>query len=235
VSFAHSPCGPNVAGLEAKNKKAWDDLYGATPQPVWGRRPIGFLEEFLAYVTPPLGSSSRVLDAGAGDGRNVAALEATGARVAICDASHQGLRKVAELRGQTARRAQCDLSRLPYRDGVFDFLLMTDVIETLPDPEPALAEARRVLAPGGMLLCNIPGHADPIADDAMSQVAGESFLYRDTYFFRFTNVDAASAQIARHGFEIVMVESRRWVEDPHPSFRSYAHEHISNVFLARRV
>jgi SAM-dependent methyltransferase len=223
-----------VSGLEARNKKAWDDLYGTTPQPVWGRRPIGFLEEFLAYATPALGAASRVLDAGAGDGRNVATLQATGARVSICDASHHGLRKVGALAAAAVRRAQCDLSRLPYRDGVFDFVLMTDVVETLPDPEPALAEARRVLAHGGLLLCNIPGRTDPIVDDAMAPVAGEAFLYRDTYFFRFTDIATATAMLARHGFTMVMAEPRRWIEDPHPAFRSYTHEHISNVFLARK-
>ena len=234
MSFTHSSCCADVSGLAAKNKKAWDDLYGTTSQPVWGRQPIGFLEEFLAYVTPALGQASRVLDAGAGDGRNVATLQRTGARVTICDASHHGLRKVRDLAGEAIRRAQCDLTLLPYLDGAFDFVLMTDVVETLPDPEPALSEARRVLAPGGVLLCNIPGHADPIADDAMSRLAGEGFLYRDTYFFRFTDVAAASALLGRHGFDIVMSGQRTWIEDPHPAFRSYAHEHISNVFLARK-
>jgi SAM-dependent methyltransferase len=225
-----------MSHLAEKNKRAWDDLYGATTQPVWGRRPIGFLAEFLDHVVPGVGSGSRVLDAGAGDGRNVETLERTGAHVVVCDASRHALRKVREVVHAEVRCAQCDLAMLPYGDDFFDLVVMTDVIETLPDPEPALAEAHRVLAPGGMLLCNIPGDEDPIADREMAEVGDEeAFLYRGKYFFRFIEAEQASALLRRRGFTIVLAEARAWIEDPHPSFRAYAHEHISNVFLCRKA
>jgi SAM-dependent methyltransferase len=118
---------------------------------------------------------------------------------------------------------------------MFDLVLMTDVIETLPDPETALAEAARVLKPGGMFLCNIPGDADPIADAEMSKLEDEEYLYRGTYFFRFMAEEAAAALIRRHGFEIVHAGPRTWVEEAHPSFRTYSHQHISTVFLGRKV
>jgi SAM-dependent methyltransferase len=224
-----------LSHLAERNKQAWDDLYGATSQPVWGRRPIGFLAEFLDHVTPGIGPGSRVLDAGAGDGRNVETLERTGARVVVCDASRHALRKLRDVVHAKVRCAQCDVSMLPYGDDVFDLVVMTDIIETLPDPEPALAEAHRVLAPGGMLLCNIPGDEDPIADRDMSEVDDEAFLYRGKYFFRFIEADQASAMMRRRGFVVIMAEARTWIEDPHPSFRAYAHEHISNVFLCRKA
>jgi SAM-dependent methyltransferase len=221
-----------LSHLAEKNKQAWDDLYGATSQPVWGRRPIGFLAEFLDHVTPGIGRGSRVLDAGAGDGRNVETLERTGARVVVCDASRHALRKVRQV---VHARVQCDVSRLPYGDDFFDLVVMTDIIETLPDPEPALAEAHRVLAPGGMLLCNIPGGEDPIADRDMAEAGDDdAFLYRGKYFFRFIEAQQASTMLRRRGFTVVLAETRAWIEDPHPSFRAYTHEHISNVFLCRK-
>ena len=224
-----------MSDISTKNKKAWDELYGTTTQPVWGRLPIGFLSEFLGYVDPTLGSGTRVLDAGAGEGRNVTALEQTGASVSVCDASLHGLRKMREVVHAGVRCAQCDLSALPYADGRFDLVLMTDVIETLPDPEPALAEAARVLKPGGMFLCNIPGDSDPIAEAEMSSLHDASYLYRGTYFYRFIDAEAAAAMLRRHRFEIVHAGQRAWTEEAHPSFRAYSHEHISNVFLARKL
>ena len=42
--------------------------------------------------------------------------------------------------------------RLPYPDARFDTVVATFVLCTIPDPAAALAEARRVLRPGGRLL-----------------------------------------------------------------------------------
>ncbi len=223
-----------VSDLSERNKRAWDDLYGRTDQPVWGRLPIGFLDEFLGYVTPRLGEGSRVLDAGAGEGRNVPTLELTRARVAVCDGSLHGLRKLRAGTGHRVRAAQCDLASLPYDDDVFDLVLMTDVVETLPEPEPALAEVYRVLKPAGLILCNIPGSGDPIADREMAPIDESGYLYRGTYFYRFFDVDRAASILRGRGFEIIRAESRTWTEEAHPSFRAYAHQHISNVFLGRK-
>jgi ubiquinone/menaquinone biosynthesis C-methylase UbiE len=41
--------------------------------------------------------------------------------------------------------------RLPHPDGVFDLVYMITVIGELPDPDAGLADARRVLKPGGVL------------------------------------------------------------------------------------
>jgi SAM-dependent methyltransferase len=223
--------GSSTASLSRRNKQAWDELYGRTDRPVWGRLPIGFLDEFLGYVTPDLTAASRVLDAGAGEGRNTPSLEATGARVSACDASLHGLRKLHAAFDASLGCAQCDLSALPFQDGVFDFVLLTDVIETLPDPDSALAEAGRVLKRGGMLLCNIPGRGDPIADQEMSPIDELGYLYQQTYFFRFVDEGAAAATLRSHGFTIAAYGPRRWTEDAHPGFRAYPHEHVSNVFL----
>jgi len=113
------------------------------------------LDAFAAAVTgaggdeaPPL-----VLDAGCGTGRVSRYLDAQGCRVAGVDVS-PGM--VAE-----ARRARPDLpvvvgslAALPYVDARFDgVLLWYSTIHTPPEGQPRLlAEAARVLRPGGHLL-----------------------------------------------------------------------------------
>jgi len=46
---------------------------------------------------------------------------------------------------------------LPFKDESFDVVLATQVYEHLPEPEIAIAEAVRVLSPGGRLIITVPG------------------------------------------------------------------------------
>jgi SAM-dependent methyltransferase len=54
---------------------------------------------------------------------------------------------------------------IPVDDGHFDAVLMSEVLEHLEDPVSSLAEARRVLKPGGRLVATMPFlfpvHGDP--------------------------------------------------------------------------
>jgi SAM-dependent methyltransferase len=45
---------------------------------------------------------------------------------------------------------------LPFRNGSFDFVLCTEVLEHVPDPEKSWAEIARVLKPGGVALVTTP-------------------------------------------------------------------------------
>jgi SAM-dependent methyltransferase len=50
----------------------------------------------------------------------------------------------------------CDLARIPVADARFDHVLLTQVLEHIPDPARVLAELHRVLAPGGRLWLTAP-------------------------------------------------------------------------------
>lgn len=58
-----------------------------------------------------------------------------------------------------------DVAALPFRDGAFDAIKMTEVLEHVPDPGTALAECRRVLRARGHLVISAPFlerlHGDP--------------------------------------------------------------------------
>jgi len=51
---------------------------------------------------------------------------------------------------------QLDASNLPFSNASFDVILMSEVIEHVPNAEKALAEINRVLKPGGLLLITWP-------------------------------------------------------------------------------
>lgn len=58
-----------------------------------------------------------------------------------------------------------DAHRLPIRDGAYDAVIATQVLEHCHTPERVVAEIHRVLKPGGVLVVSVPFvyvlHADP--------------------------------------------------------------------------
>lgn len=56
-------------------------------------------------------------------------------------------------------------SPLPFRDAAFDGAICAEVLEHVPDADALLQEIRRVLRPGGRLICTVPFvfhfHSDP--------------------------------------------------------------------------
>ena len=51
----------------------------------------------------------------------------------------------------------CDLAGdLPFEDGSFDTILLSDVLEHIPRPEHLWEEMSRILSPGGHLIMNVP-------------------------------------------------------------------------------
>jgi SAM-dependent methyltransferase len=94
----------------------------------------------------------RVLDAGCGAGAQAAALTEWGARVTAIDlsAAVDVAARLPALRAATV--AQADLAHLPFPDGAFDVVYCEGVLQHTEDSAPILAEFRRVLALGGLLL-----------------------------------------------------------------------------------
>lgn len=223
------------AALSRLNQGAWDALYGATEQPVWGSEPLPFLSAFDEALREALREPSRVLDAGVGEGRNLPFLLSLGAQqVDAIDASPRALEKVpAPLREQVTLRCG-QLADSGYPDQCFDAATLLDTFETLPDARTVLRELARVIRPGGLLLCNTPGLDDGVAGVDMRALSDNAFLYRSRYYFHFVTPDEAAAMLAEAGFEVVQTRHCAWVEAPHPGFRDETHGHASHVLLARR-
>lgn len=51
----------------------------------------------------------------------------------------------------------CDITqKLPFKDNSFDTIILSDVVEHIPNPSDLMAEVHRILRPKGVLLMNAP-------------------------------------------------------------------------------
>lgn len=109
----------------------------------------------------------RVLDLGCGNGRHT--IEATNwdCRVVAVDLDREELARgrymfyadhnAGRLQG-FAQFMMGDAQHLPFRDGAFDKVICTEVLEHVHDDERAMRELFRILRPGGEIAVSCPHH-----------------------------------------------------------------------------
>ncbi len=142
-----------------------DREYPMEPDPAFRRRAAWLLAQLEARVA----KGGRVLDLGCGQGFYLPlyarlGLIATG--VEPDPVPRAEALRTANALGFAVVDAPAEL--LPFTEASFDAVVMSEVLEHLPDPALALAEAARVLVPGGLLLVTVP-HADyPFAWDPVN-------------------------------------------------------------------
>ncbi|MPY66816.1 methyltransferase domain-containing protein [Deinococcus sp. SDU3-2] len=107
---------------------------------------LGWPEEPLLNALR-LSPTARVLDVGAGEGRLLRALRARGHRGEVVGLDPEP--------GEGVQRGVAE--QLPFPDASFDAVLLVRVLAHLHDPARAVAEARRVLRPGGRLVVAAQG------------------------------------------------------------------------------
>jgi malonyl-CoA O-methyltransferase len=115
-------------------------------------------EELLSRVAQLAATPRAVLDLGAGTGLAAVALKRRyrGASVTAVDIAAPML-AVARRRSRFWRPIRCieaDARQLPFEEASFDLVFSNLMLQWLVPPDAALAEIRRVLKPGGLLLAS---------------------------------------------------------------------------------
>ena len=112
----------------------------------------GMSEQRRALLTAAAG---RVLEIGAGTGANLTAYPPDLDALVVTEPDPGMARRLKRnvARHRPDAQVLCvGAAALPFTDGAFDVVVSTLVLCTVPDPASAVAEARRVLRPGGRLL-----------------------------------------------------------------------------------
>ena len=117
----------------------------------------------------------RLLEIGCGEGSNLFHLRST---EAVCFGVDFSTAKVAFAHRATGiHAAAADAAALPFASSSFDAVLIRDLLHHLPDPAAALAEARRVLRPGGGLTLIEPNAKSPLVLLQATAIKAERGLF----------------------------------------------------------
>jgi ubiquinone/menaquinone biosynthesis C-methylase UbiE len=120
------------------------------------------LIEALATTTRLAGA--RVLEVGAGTGRDAVRMAAMGAHVTVIDYVREALdivQRNARVAGAHVETVHGDAFAMPFDDGSFDVVFHQGLLEHFRDPARLLTENHRVLRAGGVLLVDVPQRWHP--------------------------------------------------------------------------
>jgi SAM-dependent methyltransferase len=142
-----------------EQRRIWDYFQNEGADSFRGARPR------LTYLAGLLPRGADVLDIGVGDGTFERIAAARGLNVHVLDPDPKAIERARTELG-LGDRAQTGLGQaLPWPDGSFDAVVISEVLEHLDDTtlRATLVEARRVLRPTGILIGTVP------ADEALDE------------------------------------------------------------------
>lgn len=101
----------------------------------------------------------RVMEIGAGSGRDLLELARQGAKGIVLDYSPASLalvRDIAQRQGVPVMLVQADATRMPFRDGAIDISFHQGLLEHFRDPMPLLRENARITPKDGRMIVDVP-------------------------------------------------------------------------------
>lgn len=221
--------------------RGWEEAYKAqalskkngAAAPLWQEEAIPFLRDANLIALLKSQGVVRVLDAGAGDARNSFALAREGFFVVGLDIAPTAVELAAQKAVQEGNDHVMftvgDVTRLNLA-GPFDLVVSADTLGQLDDPRAALDEFRRVLKPGGFLVCNLYSTEDGTYG-AGRRINEYCFEYKNCTFHYFNE---SMAEDLVQGWTNVSIQSWSWTDPPHGDFRPQPHRHHSFVVFAQK-
>ncbi|HEX5133424.1 MAG TPA: class I SAM-dependent methyltransferase [Candidatus Krumholzibacteria bacterium] len=138
----------------SSEKRHWDRFWATSPGMEDTYANDGRLVAYLVSRLDVRGK--RVLEVGAGTGRDSLELASRGAEVWTLDYSDESLSLMRGVAGDRIRIVCGDALALPFRNGCFDIVFHQGLLEHFRQPLDLLSENHRVLRSGGCLLVDVP-------------------------------------------------------------------------------
>lgn len=199
VAAAPESTGPRV--LPRNDPRQYDDLAGEWWRPDGAFAMLHWLAEARAAMVPPAGRPDALLvDLGCGAGLLAPHLTGKGYRHVGVDLTRSALVQAAE---HGVRVIQADVTAVPLPDGCADVVSAGELLEHVPDWPGAVAEACRLLRPGGLLVL------DTLNDTALARLVAVRIAERLPTVPRgihdprlFVDAGRLVAECARHGVDL---------------------------------
>jgi SAM-dependent methyltransferase len=175
----------------------------------WARKPghdsywLFHRDQFLELLPPP---GRRTLDLGCGEGRLARHLKAIGHAVVAVDLSPTMLAAAVEADADLEIQL-ADAADLPFDDASFDLVVAFMSLQDMNDMEGAIADAARVLEPGGSF-CLAVVHPLASAGRFAGEDASSPFVIEGSYLERSWYSDS----LARDGLAMTFVSERRPIQ-----------------------
>jgi len=155
---------------------------------------------------------ARLLEVGSGMGHLTGQLEGAFETFG-CDINHWAVKKSKEV-VESSQLQTASAQELPYRDGVFNVVIIKHIVEHLPNPKKAIQEIGRVTEKGGTLIL-----ATPNLDSLLKPWKGDKWIgYQDPTHISLKQPAEWISYIEGAGFTIKRVFSDGFWDVPYVRF-----------------
>jgi ubiquinone/menaquinone biosynthesis C-methylase UbiE len=166
-------------------------------------------------------TGKRVLDLGAGTGRNSGYFLESGASVVAADVSMGMLRVLARKAGagQPIDLVRCDAVSLPFEDSVFDAVAFIAALHHIPDGggrRVALGEVERVTVDGGVVLITVwaprerpKGAREAVSDGGRGKDICVPWADKGERYYHIFSPDELRALLVEAGFSVMKIYNER--------------------------
>lgn len=176
----------------------------------------------LILTSLDIKDTDKVLDAGGGDGYySKLVFELSQANIDLYDFDENALNSArTNLKGKNIKISQGSVHQIPFPDNTFDKIILTEVMEHVPEESKAFDELYRVLKPGGLIAITVPNHNFPFFWDPLNWIMQNIFNHPIKHspfedFFagiwyghiRLYKVDELRKKLGEHKFNVLDLQA----------------------------